>query len=192
MVSMLDFQATRWLIGKEVPPQAGNNHPTGIPTGTFKVKDGHINIAASGQHMWKRLCDALGATELYEDPRFSTPGRRSKNRDALTVALEENLQTKTSSAWIEILNAAGVPCGPILTIDQVFANEQVQHLRLAREIGHPQLGSMQILGLPVTLSRTPGAIRTPTPEKGEHSEEILRELGMSTEEIRQVHEEGVA
>jgi len=191
MVSMLDFQATRWLIGKEIPPQAGNNHPTGIPTGTFKVKDGHINIAASGQHMWKRLCDALGATELYEDPRFSTPGRRSKNRDALTVALEENLQTKTSSEWIEILNAAGVPCGPILTIDQVFANEQVQHLRLAREISHPQLGSMQILGLPVTLSRTPGAIRTPTPEKGEHSDEILRELGMNAEEIRQLHEEGV-
>jgi formyl-CoA transferase len=191
MVSMLDFQATRWLIGKEIPPQAGNNHPTGIPTGTFRVKDGHINIAASGQHMWKRLCDALGATELYEDPRFSTPGRRSKNRDALTVVLEENLQTKTSSEWIEILNAAGVPCGPILTIDQVFANEQVQHLRLAREISHPQLGSMQILGLPVTLSRTPGAIRTPTPEKGEHADEILQELGMSTEEIRRLREEGV-
>src|SRR3989454_3299036 len=116
MVAMLDFQATRWLIDKEVPPQAGNNHPTGIPTGTFKVQDGHINIAASGQHMWKRLCDALSATELYEDPRFSTPSRRSKNRDALTVALEENLQTKTSSEWIAILNAAGVPCGPILTI----------------------------------------------------------------------------
>ncbi|HKA56716.1 MAG TPA: CoA transferase [Candidatus Binatia bacterium] len=192
MVSMLDFQATRWLIDKEVPPQAGNNHPTGIPTGTFKVKDGHINIAASGQHMWKRLCDALGATELYEDARFSTPGRRSRNRDALTVALEEKLQAKTSAAWIAILNAAGVPCGPILTIDQVFADEQVQHLRLAREIDHPQLGATQILGLPVTLSRTPGALRTPTPEKGEHSDEILRELGLSAEEIRRLHEEGVA
>ena len=191
MVSMLDFQATRWLIGKEVPPQAGNNHPTGIPTGTFKVKDGYINIAASGQHMWKRLCDALGTAELYEDPRFSSPGRRSKNRDALTVALEEKLQTKSSSAWIEALNAAGVPCGPILTIDRVFANEQVQHLGLAREVDHPQLGSIQVLGLPVTLSRTPGAIRTPTPEKGEHADEILRELGISADEIRQLHEEGV-
>ncbi len=191
MVSMLDFQATRWLIGKEVPPQAGNNHPTGIPTGTFKVKDGYINIAASGQHMWKRLCDALGAAELYEDPRFSSPGRRSKNRDALTVALEEKLQSKTSSEWIEALNIAGVPCGPILTIDRVFANEQVQHLGLAHEIDHPQLGSLQILGLPVTLSRTPGAIRTPTPEKGEHSDEILRELGLSADEIRQLHEEEV-
>jgi len=191
MVSMLDFQATRWLIGKEVPPQAGNNHPTGIPTGTFKVKDGHINIAASGQHMWKRLCDALDAAQLYEDSRFSTPGRRSQNRDALTVALEEKLRTKTSSEWIVALNAAGVPCGPILTIDQVFANEQVQHLELAREIDHPQLGAIQVLGLPVTLSRTPGAIRTPTPEKGEHTDEILRELGMSAEEVRRLHEEGV-
>jgi crotonobetainyl-CoA:carnitine CoA-transferase CaiB-like acyl-CoA transferase len=191
MVSMLDFQATRWLIGKEVPPQAGNNHPTGIPTGTFKVKDGHINIAASGQHMWRRLCDALDAAALYEDPRFSTPGRRSQNRDALTVALEEKLRTKTSSEWIAALNAAGVPCGPILTIDQVFANEQVQHLELAREIDHPQLGAIQVLGLPVTLSRTPGAIRTPTPEKGEHAGEILRELGMNAEEIRRLHEEGV-
>ena len=191
MVSMLDFQATRWLIGKEVPPQAGNNHPTGIPTGTFKVKDGYINIAASGQHMWKRLCDALGTAELYEDPRFSSPGRRSKNRDALTVALEEKLQTQSSSEWIEALNAAGVPCGPILTIDRVFANEQVQHLGLAREVDHPQLGSIQVLGLPVTLSRTPGAIRTPTPEKGEHADEILRELGISADEIRQLHEEGV-
>ena len=191
MVSMLDFQATRWLIGKEVPSQAGNNHPTGIPTGTFKVKDGYINIAASGQHMWKRLCDALGAAELYEDSRFSSPGRRSKNRDTLTVALEEKLQSKTSSAWIEALNIAGVPCGPILTIDRVFANEQVQHLGLAHEIDHPQLGSLQILGLPVTLSRTPGAIRTPTPEKGEHSDEILRELGLSADEIRQLHEEEV-
>ena len=191
MVSMLDFQATRWLIDKEVPPQAGNNHPTGIPTGTFRVKDGHINVAASGQHMWKRLCDALGATELYEDARFSTPGRRSRNRDVLTVALEEQLQTKTSAEWIAILNAAGVPCGPILTIAQVFADEQVRHLRLACEVNHPQLGAIQILGLPVTLSRTPGAVQTPTPEKGEHSDEILRELGLSAEEIRRLHEEGV-
>jgi len=191
MVSMLDFQATRWLIDKEVPPQAGNNHPTGIPTGTFRVKDGHINVAASGQHMWKRLCDALGATELYEDARFSTPGRRSRNRDVLTVALEEQLQTKTSAEWIAILNSAGVPCGPILTIAQVFADEQVRHLRLACEVNHPQLGAIQILGLPVTLSRTPGAVQTPTPEKGEHSDEILRELGLSAEEIRRLHEEGV-
>jgi len=191
MVSMLDFQATRWLIGKEVPPQAGNNHPTGIPTGTFRVRDGYINIAASGQHMWKRLCDALEAAELFEDPRFSTPGRRSRNRDTLNVILEEKLQTKTSVEWVEVLNAAGVPCGPILPIDQVFTNEQVRHLGLAQSVLHPQLGPLQVLGLPVTLSRTPGAVRTPTAEKGEHSDQILRELGISPAEIQQLHDEGV-
>lgn len=191
MVSMLDFQATRWLIDKEIPPQAGNNHPTGIPTGTFEVRDGYINIAASGQHMWKRLCEALEAVALYEDPRFSTPGRRSRNRDALNAILEEKLQAKTSAEWVEILNTAGVPCGPILTIDQVFANEQVRHLELARSVSHPQLGPLQVLGLPVTLSRTPGAVRSPTAEKGEHSDQILRELGISQEEIQQLHDEGV-
>jgi len=188
---MLDFQATRWLIDTEVPPQAGNNHPTGIPTGTFKVKDGHINIAASGQHMWKRLCDVLAAAELYADPRFATPGQRSRNRDALTVVLEERLQTKTAAEWIAALNAAGVPCGPILTIDQVFANEQVRHLGLARPLVHPQLGPIQVLGLPVTLSRTPGEVQTPAPEKGEHATEILRELGIGPAEIGRLRKEGV-
>jgi len=191
MVTMLDFQATRWLIGKEVPPQAGNNHPTSIPTGTFKVRDGYINIAAGGQHMWRRLCGALAAPELQGDSRFATPGKRSRNRDALTLALEEKLQTKTAAEWVERLNAAGVPSGPILTIDQVFANEQVQHLGIATPLMHPQLGTIQVLGLPTTLSRTPGAVRTPTPEKGEHTNQILSELGFSAEAIQHLHEDGV-
>jgi len=191
MIAMLDFQATRWLIDKEIPPQAGNNHPTSIPTGTFRVKDGYINIAAGGQHMWKRVCAALEMPEQYEDPRFATPGKRSKNRDELTLALEEKLQTKTAAEWVDILNAAGVPTGPILTIDQVFANEQVQHLGIATPLSHSHLGTIQVLGLPTTLSRTPGAIRTPAPEKGEHTEAILRELGMSGEEIQQLRADRV-
>jgi formyl-CoA transferase len=191
MIAMLDFQATRWLIDKEIPPQAGNNHPTSIPTGTFRVKDGYLNIAAGGQHMWKRVCSALDAPELYEDPRFVTPGKRSKNRDDLTLVLEAKLQTKTAAEWVEILNAAGVPSGPILTIDQVFANEQVQHLGIATPLSHPYLGSIHVSGLPTTLSRTPGAIRTPAPEKGEHTEAILRELGMRSEDIQQLRAAGV-
>lgn len=191
MIAMLDFQATRWLMDKEVPPQAGNNHPTSIPTGTFRAKDGYLNIAAGGQHMWKRVCAALEIAGQYGDPRFATAGKRSKNRDALTVVLEEKLQTKTVAEWVEILNAAGVPTGPILSIDQVFANEQVRHLGIATPLSHPQLGTIEVLGLPTTLSRTPGAVRTPAPEKGEHTEAILRELGMSGEEIRQLREAGV-
>ena len=190
MVSMLDFQATRWLMGKEVPPQAGNNHPTVIPTGTFKVKDGHINIATTN-HMWKRLCVALGDAALAEDERFSSPGRRSKNRDALTPILEEKLKDKTADEWIDELNVAGIPCGPILSIDKVFDNEQVRHLGLAHAIEHPALGSIEILGRPVTLSRTPASIRTPTAEKGEHTDEILKELGVSEEEIGQLRKDSV-
>ncbi len=191
MVSMLDFQATRWLMDKEVPPQAGNDHPTGIPTGAFKTQDGYVNIAASGQHMWRRLCEALDAMELFDDPRFSTPGRRSRNRHELNPLLEQKLQSKPTMEWVDILNAAGVPSGPILSIDQVFANEQVQHLGLARPLQHPQLGQIEILGHPVTLSRTPGGVRTPTPEKGEHTEEILRELGVQADEIERLRQEKV-
>lgn len=191
MVSMLDFQATRWLMDKEVPPQAGNDHPTGIPTGAFQTQDGYMNIAASGQHMWRRLCEAINAMELFDDPRFSSPGRRSRNRHELNPLLEQKLRSKPTMEWVEILNAAGVPSGPILSIDQVFANEQVQHLGLARPIQHPQLGQINILGHPVTLSRTPGGVRTPTPEKGEHTEDILRELGVHDEEIAQLRQEKV-
>lgn len=190
MVSMLDFQATRWLMGKEIPPQAGNNHPTVIPTGTFKVKDGYINIATTN-HMWKRLCVVLEDEALAEDERFSSPGRRSKNRDALTPILEEKLKDKTPDEWIAELNAAGVPCGPILSIDQVFENEQVQHLGLAHAMEHPALGSIRLLGRPVTLSRTPASLRTPTPEKGEHTDEILKDLGIGEQEIQKLRGDGV-
>jgi len=186
MIAMLDFQATRWLIGKEIPPQAGNNHPTSIPTGTFKTKDGYLNIAAGGQHMWKRVCTALNTPELQDDPRFATPGKRSRNRDELTRLLEERLQAKAAAEWVEILNAAGVPSGPILTIDQMFANEQVQHLGIATPLAHPQLGTIRVLGLPTTLSRTPGAVQSAAPEKGEHTEAILREIGLSAGDIYQL------
>jgi len=111
MVRMLDFQASRWTIGKEIPPQAGNDHPTGIPTGVFRTADGHMNIAASGQAMYRRLCEALGTPQLIDDPRFKTPPDRSKNRAALTEELEKATRTKTSAHWVEVLNKAGVPCG---------------------------------------------------------------------------------
>ncbi len=191
MIAMLDFQATRWLIGNEIPPQAGNNHPTSIPTGTFKTKDGYLNIAAGGQHMWRRVCSALQAPELLDDQRFATPGKRSRNRDDLTIALENKLQAKTTTEWVDILNAAGVPSGPILSIDQVFANEQVQHLGIATSVEHPQLGTIRVLGLPTTLSRTPGVVHTAAPEKGEQTEEILRDLGLSADAIQQLRSDGV-
>jgi crotonobetainyl-CoA:carnitine CoA-transferase CaiB-like acyl-CoA transferase len=191
MVTMLDFQATRWLIGGEIPPQAGNDHPTGIPTGVFRTKDGHINIAASGQMMYRRLCAALGVEALADDPRFRTLADRSKNRQALNAELERALVTRTSAEWIERLNAAGVPSGPILDVKEVFENEQVRHLGLARPVTHPKLGELRVQAPGVNLTRTPGTIRSAAPEPGEHTDDVLGELGYSPSDIESLRRDAV-
>jgi crotonobetainyl-CoA:carnitine CoA-transferase CaiB-like acyl-CoA transferase len=191
MVTMLDFQAARWLIDGEIPPQAGNDHPTGIPTGVFTTADGHINVAASSQEMYRRLCTAIGAPELIDDPRFKTMADRSRQRKELNAELDRVLAGRPSAEWIEILNKAGVPAGPILNVKQVFENEQVQHLGLAQPVKHSVRGEMKVQAPPAVLSRTPGAIRTAAPTHGQHTEEILGELGLTREEIARLREEKV-
>jgi formyl-CoA transferase len=191
MVTMLDFQAGRWLIDGEIAPQAGNDHPTGIPTGVFTTADGHINIAASGQVMYRRLCEAIGASRLIDDPRFKTMTDRSRNRKAMNEELDKVLVARPSAEWIEALNKAGVPCGPILNIKQVFEDPQVQHLGLAQTVRHPERGEIRVQGLPAALSRTPGAIRRAAPVHGQHTEEILAEFGYSREEITALRRDGV-
>ena len=190
MVRMLDFQTTRWLIGKEIPPQAGNDHPTGIPTGVFKTKDGYMNIAASGQHMYRRLCEALDVKPLIDDPRFKTPQDRSKNRVACNEELEKATVTRSSAEWVEVLNKAGVPCGPILNVKDVFEDAQVQHLNLAVKIRHPRLGEQEVQNVPVTLSRTPGKVVSASPDLGEHTDQVLAELGYSKEDIATLRHDG--
>jgi formyl-CoA transferase len=190
-IAMLDFQAARWLIAKEVPGQAGNNHPTSIPTGVFKTKDGHINIAAAGAEIYQRLCKAIGAENLATDPDYATDKLRSKNRDKLNAAIEEITKTRRSAEWIELINGAGVPCGPIYKMDEVFADPQVRHLGIAQGVEHPSLGHIEVVGQAVTLSRTPSAIRTPTPERGQHTDEVLRELGYDQAAIAQFRGKGV-
>ena len=176
-ISMLDFQAERWLLKGEVPQQAGNDHPTSIPTGVFPTADGHINIAATGQAMWTRLCKAIGAEPLLDDAEFKTDAGRSKHRARLNQELATITAMRRSADWMRLLNSAGVPCGPIYSIDQVFADEQVRHLGIAQTVSHPTLGEIELVGQPVHLSRTPSELRTAAPEKGEHTDAILREFG---------------
>jgi len=190
-ISMLDFQAARWTIAREVPGQAGNNHPTSIPTGVFATADGYINIAAAGDDIYRRLCKALNAEHLAAEPAFSTGRARSENRDALNDAIEAITRGRTSADWIEALNKQGVPSGPIYSMDQVFADPQVKHLNMTRVVPHPVIGDVEVVGQPIELSRTPWSVRHATPEAGEHTDAILAELGYSQADISRLHEDKV-
>src|SRR5262250_2940211 len=182
-IFMLDFQGARWLIGGEVPGQAGNNHPTSIPTGVFKTADGHINIASTGSKIWARFCNAANAPELIKQPEYANSAARSKNRDALNAEIDAHTVKRTSAEWIELLNKAGVPCGPIYTIDQVYADPQVVHLGIAQPVKTKNKSSLRMAGQPMSLSRTPSRLATPPPTLGEHTDAVLKEFGFNAKEI---------
>ncbi|WP_315721210.1 MULTISPECIES: CoA transferase [unclassified Bradyrhizobium] len=182
-IFMLDFQAARWLMEKDVAPQAGNNHPTSIPTGVFKTSDGYINIAATGGRIWERLCQTLGAPEWIDNPDYATAPARSKNRDALNAEINARTLAKTSEQWVAELNAAGVPCGPIYAIDQMFEDPQVKHLGMAQPVPSDDGRDITLVAQPFTLSRTPSRMAARPPEFGEQTEEILAEFGFTDGEI---------
>ncbi|WP_370519970.1 CaiB/BaiF CoA transferase family protein [Bordetella sp. 15P40C-2] len=178
---MMDFQATRWLIDGEVPGQSGNDHPTSSPTGVYPTADGYINIAAMGSGMFARLCEVLGMPEMIADPRFASAGQRVDNRAELNRAIISKTRTASSADWIEWLNEAGVPCGPILSMDQTFDNEQVRHLAVTRRVSHPQRGEIDIMAPPVVFEGAEMPAVRPAPETGAHSDEILQWLGLDAE-----------
>jgi crotonobetainyl-CoA:carnitine CoA-transferase CaiB-like acyl-CoA transferase len=190
LIAMTDFQAARWTVAQEVAGQAGNNHPTAIPTGTYKTKDGHINIAGSGQ-LFERLCKAIGLPDLPRNPDYSNSTIRSKNRDALNKLIAAQIETRNSAEWIEALNAAGVPCGPIYRMKEVFADPQVQHLGLSAPAKHYRLGEIGVVRNGINFSKTPFTVRKAAPDKGAETDEILKEYGYSDADIARLKAGGI-
>ncbi len=183
MVTMMDFQAARWLVEGEVPAQAGNDHPTSMPTSVYPSSDGFVNIAASGDIIFARMCNALGVPELAKNADYATAQLRSDNREALNAAISECSKQFKSRDLITLLNDAGVPCGPIYRMDEVFDDEQVKHLGMAASVPNPEGGELRLVGPAVRLSRTPSRMKRTIGNAGEHNEEIFREVGFSADEI---------
>ncbi len=192
MITMMDFQAARWTVAREVPPPAGNHHPTMGPMGTWPTADGHLNIAAPWGRLWESLCALLDRPELTTDPRFATATDRAEHRDALIAELEPVLARRSTAEWVEAMNAVGIPAGPVNDVAQTFADPQVQHLGVAASVAHPRLGEIEILRNAVHLEGVPDDIRSAAPEPGEHSDTILGELlDLSPGEIAALRSQGV-
>jgi crotonobetainyl-CoA:carnitine CoA-transferase CaiB-like acyl-CoA transferase len=190
-IMMLDYQAMRWLMDKTIPEQRGNDHPQIVPTGMYRSSDGYFTLSTVGNESYRRLCKAIDAPELATDPRFITAELRGTNREVMNAAIDAATSKKTAAEWVDILNAAGVPAGPIYKLDEMFADPQVQETGIAQPLDHPKLGRIQILGQPIGLSRTPAQFRRAPPELGEHTNEVLTEAGFSLEEIAQLRSSGV-
>jgi len=191
MVGSLSFQAGKYLNTGEVPPPVGNHHPLTAPMGVYRAKDGYLNLAVGNDEMWRRFCKAAELPPLADDPRFAKTSDRVKNRRALDEYLEEALTRRTAAEWVDVLNAAGVACGPISTVDQVFADPQVDQTGLVHEYRHPTLGPVKVLGIPIRLHRTPARVRAPAPLPGQHTRETLEQLGYGPDQIRTLAADGV-
>ncbi|MBM9595482.1 CaiB/BaiF CoA transferase family protein [Roseitranquillus sediminis] len=183
MISLLDFQAARWLMAGEVAGQAGNNHPTSIPSGLFPTADGQILLAAAGDRLWERFCKTAGAEHFLENPDYKTGPDRLAHRDELNEKISEITRTRTSQYWFDLFSEAGVPCGPINTIDKVFADEQVQHLGMALPVTDPRLGPLTMVAQPNNIEGHSKDVRSPPAVLGEHTEEVLRDLGYDADRI---------
>ncbi len=190
-IAMMDFQAARYLVTGKVPGRVGNDHPTGVPTGLFATRDGHLNIAADSELMWRRLCRALGAEDAAEHPDFATAALRLRNRDGVNAAIEAQTRGKTSAEWLDILNAAEIPCGPVYDMAEVFADRQVRSLAMRYPVDHAALGRFDVVASPVTMSRSRARKATPAPDRGQHTDAVLAEFGITAEEIARLRTDGV-
>lgn len=191
MVGTMGFQAVRYLNGGEVPPPAGNHHPINAPYGVFRAKDGYLTIGASAEKRWEQLCQILGAEEWLEDPRFKTNGGRFDHRLELESMINERLQARPVAEWECIFNDAGIPAGPVYAMDGALDHPQVRHREMVVDRPHPVLGTVSLLGLPVKFSETPGDVHRIPPGLGEHTDEILREVGMTDGDLNRLREQNI-
>ena len=189
-IFMLDFQAARWTVARDVAGQEGNHHPTLTPMGAFRTRDGYINLAPVAR-MWPDFCAALDAKHLESHPDYDAPATRYKNRVKLIAAIEEITTTRDVAHWLAAFDKARIPCGPVNNLEQTFADPQVKHLRVARDVDWPVIGKAQIIGQPISMSRAKSEIVAPTPDAGEHTDEVLAEFGYSREEIAEFRAKGV-
>jgi crotonobetainyl-CoA:carnitine CoA-transferase CaiB-like acyl-CoA transferase len=185
MIFMLDFQASRYLVLGEVANQEGNFHPTAVPTGAYPTSDGGaVNLSASSTRLFVRMCDVLGKPEWKDKPGWIKQKDRQKDRENLNRMVGEVIKTKSMAYWVESFEAAGIPCGPIYTIDQVFADPQVQHLDIVAPVHSPHAGGdINLVASPISMSDADKSLRLPTPESGEHTDGILHDVGFSADEI---------
>ena len=191
MIAMMDFQAARWTVDREVPGQMGNDHPTIVPMGCFRTADGHVNIGAANGHLLRAFVTAIGLPRLPDDDRFDSPEKRSANRAELNEIITERTLTRPTADWVAVLNAAGVPCGPVYQLDEVFGDPQVEHLAMTSTIRHPTIGPLAIVRNAVQMTGGPDTVRTPSPDPGEHADEVLAELGYSPTQIMELRAQAV-
>ncbi|HZT66723.1 MAG TPA: CoA transferase [Acidimicrobiales bacterium] len=186
MIAMMDFQAARWTVDGDVPGQEGNHHPTIVPMGCFATADGHLNVGGPGGRLLRNFCKVIGLPDLPADPRFDSTAKRSANRAELNALVGERLLTRTTAEWVEELNAAGVPAGPVYRMDEVFTDPQVEHLDMVSEVVHPVLGPLRLIRNPVTSTGAGPSVRGPSPEPGQQTDEILRQVGLGDEDLERL------
>jgi crotonobetainyl-CoA:carnitine CoA-transferase CaiB-like acyl-CoA transferase len=192
LLSLMNYQAQRYLSLGEIPGQDGNDHPLMFPQGTFRAADAPITLASGSEAMWRRLCEVLGVPELASDPRFAGNASRMEHRVELRRLLESELATRTAAEWLDVINAAGIPATPIYSIDQTLHSDITDAMEMVATVEHSTIGPLHVLGRPFTLGgERSGWLRRPPPRLGEHSVEIAEEAGIPLDKVNEMVAAGV-